>query len=228
MRDVRADATRLLDTVARGGVGIFPTDVGYAIIGNGECAIARIFACKQRSFEKACGMFSNWEMFLDVATVGERERKIVGTVIDEHGLPLSVVTPYRTDHPFFARLTPLTRERSSRGDTIDMLLNAGALHDEIARLAWERATPVLGSSANQSLSGSKYRLADVEQPVRHEADLVIDYGETKYSHPAGMGSSIIALPSLKPIRKGIKFDEICELIARRFGTDPRAIDEARG
>ncbi len=104
-----------------------------------------------------------------------------------------------------------------------MLLNAGALHDEIARLAWARGVPVLGSSANRSLSGSKYKLADVEPAVRDEADLVIDYGDTKYSHPAGMGSSIIALPSLKPIRKGIKFDEICSLIAQRFGTDPRAV-----
>ena len=222
-RDVKSDAARLLNTVAQGGVGIFATDVGYAIIGNGEAAIARIFACKQRNFDKACGMFSNWDMFDALAQVGERERKIVDTVIHEHGLPLSVVTPYKVDHPFFSQLTPLTRERSSRGDTIDMLLNAGALHDEIARLAWSRGVPLLGSSANQSLSGSKYKLADVEQAVRDEADLVIDYGDTKYSHPAGMGSSIIALPSLKPIRKGIKFDEICSLIAQRFGTDPRAV-----
>ena len=219
--NVKCDAVRLLDTVAGGGVGIFPTDVGYAIIGNGESAIARIFACKQRSFDKACGMFSNWEMFLALATIGERERAIVDTVIRQHRLPLSVVTPYRVEHRFFSRLTPLTRERSSRGDTIDMLLNAGPLHDEMARLAWQREVPVLGSSANQSLSGSKYRLADVEPAVRDEADLVIDYGQTKYSHPAGMGSSIIALPSLTPIRKGIKFDEICEIIAARFGSDPR-------
>ena len=222
-RDVKSDAARLVDIVARGEVGIFPTDVGYAIIGNGESAIARIFACKQRSFDKACGMFSNWDMLLTLATVGDRERAIVDAVIHEHRLPLSVVTPYRVEHRFFSKLTPVTRERTSRGDTIDMLLNAGALHDEIARLAWQREVPVLGSSANQSLSGSKYRLTDVEQAVRDEADLVVDYGDTRYSHPAGMGSSIIALPSLKPIRKGIKFDEICEIIAGRFGTDPRRI-----
>src|SRR5207244_12815776 len=152
-RDVKSDAARLLNTVASGGVGIFATDVGYAIIGNGESAIARIFACKNRSFDKACGMFSNWDMFAALAEVGERERSIVDAVIHEHRLPLSVVTPYKVDHPFFSRLTPLTRERSSRGATIDMLLNAGTLHDEIARLAWARGVPVLGPSANQSLSG---------------------------------------------------------------------------
>jgi len=107
-RDVKSDAARLLNTVAQGGVGIFATDVGYAIIGNGEAAIARIFACKQRNFDKACGMFSNWDMFDALAQVGQRERKIVDTVIHEHGLPLSVVTPYKIGHPFFSRLTPLT------------------------------------------------------------------------------------------------------------------------
>lgn len=222
-RDVKADAARLIETVAKGGVAVFPVDVGYAIVGNAEAAIARVFACKKRSFEKACGMFSNMDMFDNLALVGARERAIVDAITRKHGLPFSVVVPYRTDHAFFSGLTPLTRERSSRGDTIDMLLNAGELHDEIARLAWERGMPVLGSSANTSLTGSKYRLADVEQPVRDEADLLIDYGGTKYSHPAGMGSSIIALPSLKPIRRGIEFDRICDIINTEFGTDPRTL-----
>lgn len=223
VRDVKADAARLIETVARGGVAIFPVDVGYAIVGNAEAAIARVFACKKRSFEKACGMFSNRDMLVNLARIGEREIAIVDSITRKHALPFSVVVPYHVDHPFFSGLTPLTRERSSRGDTIDMLLNAGALHDEIARLSWERGMPVLGSSANTSLTGSKYRLMDVEQPVRDEADLVIDYGNTKYSHPGGMGSSIIALPSLQPIRRGIEFDRICDIIRDEFGTDPRTL-----
>jgi len=221
--NVKADAIRLIETVAKGGVAVFPVDVGYAIVGNAESAIARVFACKKRSYEKACGMFSNRDMLVELARIGEREIAIVDAVTIRHGLPFSVVVPYKTEHSFFSGLTPLTRERSSRGDTIDMLLNAGALHDEIARLSWERGMPVLGSSANTSLTGSKYRLADVELPVRNEADLVIDYGNTKFSHPSGMGSSIIALPSLKPIRKGIEFDRICDIIRDQFGTDPRTV-----
>jgi uncharacterized protein (TIGR00369 family) len=223
MHDPKADAARVIETVANGGVAVFPVDVGYAIVGNSEAAIARVFACKKRSFEKACGMFSNRDMFMALARVGEREVAIVDSITRKHGLPFSVVVPYHVDHPFFSKLTELTRERSSRGDTIDMLLNVGALNEEIARLSWERGMPVLGSSANTSLSGSKYRFTDVEQPVRGEADLTIDYGDTKYSHPDGMGSSIIALPSLKPIRRGIMFDRICDIIAEEFGTDPRML-----
>lgn len=222
-RDVKTDAARLIETVAKGGVAVFPVDVGYAIVGNAQDAIARVFACKKRSFEKACGMFSNRDMLINLSLLDQRSIDIVDSITKKHGLPFSVVVPYKVDHPFFSGLTPVTRERSSRGDTIDMLLNAGALHDEIARLAWARGMPVLGSSANTSLTGSKYKLMDVEEPVRKEADLVLDYGNTKYSHPAGMGSSIIALPSLQPIRRGIEFERICDIIKAEFGSDPRLL-----
>jgi hypothetical protein len=147
VRDEKADAARLIDVVAKGGVAVFPVDVGYAIVGNAVAAIARVFACKKRSFDKACGMFSNRDMFVNLTALGERELAIVDSVTRKHGLPFSVVVPYKVGHPFFNGLTPLTLERSSRGDTIDMLLNAGTLHDEIARLSWERGMPVLGSSA---------------------------------------------------------------------------------
>lgn len=222
-RNPQADAQSIIDTVASGGVAVFPVDVGYAIVGNAEAAIARVFACKKRSYEKACGMFSNRDMLINLSRLDDRSIAIVDSITRKHGLPFSVVVPYKVEHPFFAGLTSLTRERSSRGDTIDMLLNAGVLHDEVARLSWERAMPVLGSSANTSLTGSKYRLLDVEKPVRDEADLLVDYGDTKYSHPGGMGSSIIALPSLLPIRRGIEFDRICDIIHDEFGTDPRAV-----
>src|SRR2546428_11747989 len=98
-RDVKSDAARLLNTVAQGGVGIFATDVGYAIIGNGESAIARIFACKQRSFDKACGMFSNWDMFGALAGLGERARPIGDTLIHQHPPPLSALTPHKGHSP---------------------------------------------------------------------------------------------------------------------------------
>src|SRR5947208_14567675 len=111
-RDVKSDAARLLNTVAQGGVGIFATDVGYAIIGNGEAAIARIFACKQRNFDKACGMFSNWDMFDALAQVGQRERKIVDTVIHEHGMPLTVVTHYMNYQPLLSLHKQHLREQS--------------------------------------------------------------------------------------------------------------------
>jgi tRNA A37 threonylcarbamoyladenosine synthetase subunit TsaC/SUA5/YrdC len=223
-QDVEADARRALATLEAGGIAIFPADVGYAIVGNREAAIACIFEAKQRSFEKQCGMFTNREMFEALALVSERDRAFVRSLIETHCLPISVVAPYRADHPFFAGLTPLTRERSSRRGTIDMLMNAGALHDAIAALSWARRTPVLGSSANRSLTGSKYRLEDVEPEVRAAATLAIDYGPTRYSHPEGMGSTILEMGTLKPIRRGILFERICEVALAETGIDPRRLE----
>jgi len=222
-RDIAAEAEKVLDTLEAGGVAIFPADVGYAIVGNREAAIARIFAAKQRSFEKQCGMFTSWAMFDALALVSDRDRTLVHSVIHRHRLPISVVAPYRAHHEIFAGLTPLTRERSSRGGTIDMLLNAGALHDAIAALSWTRRTPVLGSSANRSLTGSKYRLEDVEPEVRAAADLTIDGGSTRYSHPDGMGSTILEMGTLKPIRRGILFDRLCDIARDEAGVDPRSM-----
>ena len=53
---------------------------------------------------------------------------------------------------------------------------------------------------------------------------MIDYSGTKYTHPEGIGSSNVALPSLKPIRKGMAFDPICDTIKAEFGTDPREVE----
>jgi len=222
-RDVNSDARRLVDTLEAGGIALFPVDVGYAIVGNHEAAIERIFAAKARSYDKPCGMFSNWQMVRELSLLGARELEMVNTVIHRHALPLSIVTPYRVDAAFFDGLTPTARLRSSRAGTIDMLLNAGTLHDAVARESYARHIPVLGSSANQSLTGSKYRLGDVEPAVREAAQLVIDYGPTKYSHPEGMGSTIIELPSGRALRRGIVFDEICEILSRHFGLDPRLL-----
>ena len=50
-RDIAADSKRVLDVVADGGVAIFPTVVGYGIVGHEDEAIAQIFRAKQRSVE---------------------------------------------------------------------------------------------------------------------------------------------------------------------------------
>ena len=76
-RDLVGDSSRVLDTLADGGVGIIPLDVAYAIIGNSEAAIRKIFTAKNRSFEKPSGMFSNWDLFNDIQIVGQMKKKLL-------------------------------------------------------------------------------------------------------------------------------------------------------
>ena len=107
-------------------------------------------------------------------------------------------------------------ERSTKLGTLDLLLNAGPLHRELTRLSRERMLPVLGSSANRSLLGSKFRLEDVEAEIRETADLEVDYGLCRYANERGISSTIIDLVSWEVHRYGVCFDQIADILARHF------------
>ncbi|MBR46840.1 MAG: hypothetical protein CMM31_10265 [Rhodospirillaceae bacterium] len=217
--DYKNDATRVIDAVAAGGVAIVPLDVAYAITGNSEEAMRRIFTAKNRSFKKPSGMLSNWQLFNDIQICGERERAVVDCVINKHNLPMSTVAPFRADHPLFADVAPFVIANSSKAGTLDMLLNAGELHDELVSQALARGMPLFGSSANTSLQGSKYRLQDIEAPVREAADIALDHGTSKYANDEGRSSSIIDLRDFKTIRIGVNYERICEILLDEFAID---------
>lgn len=212
-------ARRIFSTVADGGVGIFRTDVGYAIVGHAADAIARIFEVKQRAFSKPCGCFGSLDMFGEMIDCSETAREFVRAVIVDHGLPLSIVGRTRGDHPILRNADEFALKHATKSNTIDLLMNAGPIHAEIARLALENGKGVFGSSANQSLTGSKYSFDDIEEAVRNGVDLAIDSGPTKYSNPDGFGSTIIDLDTMRPFRIGICFNEICNIAADSFGIE---------
>ncbi|MBT3628169.1 MAG: hypothetical protein HN527_08735 [Rhodospirillaceae bacterium] len=217
--DMKADAARVVDAVEAGGVAIVPLDVAYAITGNSEDAMRRIFTAKNRSFDKPSGMLSNWQLFNDIQICGERERAVVNCVINEHNLPMSTVASFRPDHPVFEGVDPFVIGHSSKAGTIDMLLNAGEFHNELVCQAYARGMPLFGSSANTSLQGSKYRLEDIEAPGREAADIALDHGTSKYANDEGRSSSIIDLSDFKTIRIGVNYERICEIILENFDID---------
>ncbi len=216
MLDPKRDAKRVFEVLEAGGIAVVPLDIAYAIFGGTGDAIRRIFEAKGRSFTKPNGMLGDFELFSELHIVGERERAIVQAVTGDYGLPLSVVAPFRTDHPIFKGLDAFAMERSTKIGTLDLLLNAGPLHRELAALSRERARPVLGSSANRSLTGSKFRLQDVDPEVRSVADIEIDYGLCRYANPLGVSSTIIDLKTFQVHRYGACFDQIADILARGF------------
>ncbi len=224
---IKEDAQRVFDTVRDGGVAIFPVSVGYAIVGHSDEAIARIYEAKERSFEKPCGNFCDWQLFNEAIEVDDRAREVVRTIIIEHDLPFSIVAPFKADHPVVASLPPFALKNATKAGTMDMLLNAGPLHDEIARLARENSFAVAGSSANRSLTGSKFVFEDIEDQVRDVADITIDYGLVPYNNDKGLGSSIVDLVSYETIRVGAVYDEICGILIDRFDIDLKAIMAAK-
>lgn len=216
---LRRDVSRILDTISEGGVAIVPLDVAYAVIAAREDGIRRIFAAKNRSYEKPSGMFGNWRLSGEIHIMDDDRHAIVRSMIEDVGLPFSVVAPFRSDHPIFASVDTFVLGSSTKAGTLDMLLNAGQVHDEIAAQSLQRGMPVFGSSANTSLSGSKYEYGQIEQAVREAADIHLDYGRSFYANEHGRSSTIIDFADFSVIRVGVCFDRLTTEFKQRFDVD---------
>lgn len=214
---LKKDIDRLFDVLAAGGFAIVPLDVAYAVVATLPGGIKRIFEIKRRSYEKPSGMFGNWRLSREIHVMDDDRHNMVREMIEQEKLPFSVVAPFRTEHPLFAKVDSFVMANSSKAGTLDMLLNAGQFHEAIAEGSVARGTAVFGSSANVSLTGSKYRFQDVDAPIREAAEVHFDYGQSKYAHKDGLSSTIIDFRDFKVLRVGHCFDRLSGAFAKRFG-----------
>ena len=214
---VLADAIAAFRIMRAGGVAVLPLSVSYAIFAHTALAVERIFELKGRAPTKPNGVIGNWDIFTNVLVTTEQDRALVRCLTQEHNLPLSVIATYRAEHDWLRTVEHAALRRATKAGTMDLLLNAGALHNELARMSWESATPLLGSSANVSLTGSKFVLADVQDSLKNGCDIVLDYGTSPYANDHGIGSTIIELPSWKVLRFGGCFEQQAAIVKERFG-----------
>lgn len=214
--DIEADAERVWTALQAGGVAILPLDVAYGIFAQKAEGVRRIFEAKGRSFSKPSGSIGDITIMRELLVMEPTHVDMARALVEDYGLPFSPVAPFRADHPFLSRLDPFCIERSTKAGTLDMLLNAGPLHNRLAQLAWERQHPIMGSSANRSLSGSKFRLADIEPEVRAAAAIEIDYGLSRYANADGVSSTILSFPKVEVLRFGVCYDQIRDILGRHF------------
>jgi tRNA A37 threonylcarbamoyladenosine synthetase subunit TsaC/SUA5/YrdC len=218
-KDVAADARRVFDAVRGGGVAIIHLDVGYAVLAHTADAVRRIYATKRRSFDKPTGLLGNHALHEALHILGEREREMVRRITQDHDLPLAVIAPYRQDHPLLATLDPFVRRQAVKDDTLNILLNAGELRNAIADLALAHKFVCVGSSANVSRSGTKFRLEDVDPELRAIADVEIDYGLCVYHNPQGLSSTMVDFSTLHVRRAGACFERIAGVMRSEFGVE---------
>ena len=213
--DPAVDAERAMQAMAGGGIAILPNDVGYSLIAAHAPALHRIFATKRRAPSKLNAMLGNQALHRELHVVSTRGREIVEAITGDYDLPLGLIAPCRRDHPLLSALDPDIFERSTRGDTLLMLLNAGPFHREITRLSHERETLLFGSSANLSMHGTKFRVEDMEPEILAIADVVIDYGLMKY-HRWQASSTLLHCETLEVVRHGSCFENIADILWRHF------------
>ena len=213
--DYEADAARAMEAVLDGGIAIIPTTVGYVIIATTTDAIGKIIKVKQRGPAKLNAMIGNKSLHAALHMLDARSRRAVRMITEGYDLPMGTVGPADLSHPMLKSLEPEVLERTSKEGTIAMLLNAGPLLDAMAQLSFEAGKLVIGSSANLSLQGTKFRASDIEQEVRDAADVVIDYGLMRWAR-YGKSSTMINVQDWSVVRYGSCFDLIDAALQRHF------------
>ena len=215
MLDIPGDARRAYDAMSDGGIAIMPMDVGYTCSGNSAAALQKIFDTKGRTAEKRNAMIGDMDMHNALHVVDQRGRDVVKAICEDHGLPLGPIAPCDMDHPVLRNLEPDAVPGSIKDNTVCMLVNAGPFHAEICRLSLENDFPIFGSSANKSLSGTKFRVEDIEPDIRGIADVIVDHGLRK-CHPYRASSTLIDLRTLDIIRVGSNYELISDILKRYF------------
>lgn len=214
--DIADDAARAFEVLRQGGTAIVPNDIGYSILGGSKDALSRIFRTKQRAPQKLNAMVANLDTHRSLHRCSPRGAAIVSAITEDYGLPLGCIAPYRADHPMMRRLDADVVEASTRSGTLVMLLNAGRFHAELTRLSHEANVPLFGSSANITLSGTKFCVEDIEPEILAIADIVIDHGLQRY-HPYAASSTLLNVETLEVVRYGSCFEDIAYILRRHFG-----------
>lgn len=216
--DIVADAKAAFDVLTNGGVTILPMDVGYSLIGGSEAALSTIFNTKGRAKSKLNAMLADDVLQKEIHILDNRGLEILEALTVDYNLPLGAIAPSRLDHPILQKMTANAMEGSSKTGTVLMLVNAGAFHAEICRLSREQVHPLFGSSANLSLSGTKFRVSDIEPEITDIADIIIDHGLRKY-HLYQASSTLLNLETLEVVRFGSCYELIWDVLKRHFSIE---------
>ena len=216
---LESDARKAFQVMRSGGVAVLPLSVSYAIFAHSASGVERIFQLKQRSQSKPNGVIGNWDIFTNLMQLTQRDHDLVRCITLDHDLPLSVIAPFDPQHDWLRTVEFGALRRATKGNTMDLLMNAGALHNALARMSWDSAVPLMGSSANLSQSGSKFTLESVQDSLKDGCDLVLGYGTSPYANRWDIGSTIIELPGWKVLRWGGCFEAQAALIRKHFGVE---------
>ena len=216
--DIAGDAADAFAVLRRGGIAILPTDVGYSLIGGSEAALRTIFAAKGRAPSKLNAMIADDVLQREIHVLSTRGREVLEALTVDYDLPLGAIAPARLDHPVLAAMSPAALLASSLDDTVLMLLNGGAFHTEIGGLSRVHGHPLFGSSANLSLTGTRFRVEDIEPELRAIADIAIDHGLRKY-HLYRASSTLLDLESLEIVRFGACYELIRDILKRHFAAE---------
>lgn len=214
---VERDAQRVFAAVRGGGVALIPLDVAYAVVAATPEAVRRIYAAKGRDLSKPMGIVGSIAAHESMHVLDESRRAMVRAITVDHDLPLSVVAPYRPEHTYLRKLDVWVLRQSTLDGTLNLLLNAGPLRTRLADLCWVHGVPMVGTSANVSMTGSCFSMQSMDTRIKEICDLVVDYGDSRYRNAEGLSSTIIDFGALRLVRRGVCYERIRDILRTEFG-----------
>ena len=213
--DIQGDAAKAFAILRDGGIAILPMDVGYSLIGGSPQALKRIFDTKKRAPSKLNAMLGNDDLHRALHRVSTRGQEIYEAICLDYDLPLGLIAPCAIDHPLLKTLDRDTYQRSTKGDTLLMLMNSGKFHAEITKLSLSQEHLLFGSSANLTLTGTRFRVDEMQSEITDIADIVVDYGLMKY-HTYAASSTLLDVENCTVHRYGVCYENIAEILRRHF------------
>lgn len=216
--DIEGDASRAFDALAAGGIAVVPNDIGYSVLGGSAASLRRIFQTKGRQASKRNALVANAAWQGDLHVCSTRGREIVEAITVDYDLPLGCIAPFRAGHPAILACEPGMIEDSSQGGTIAMLLNAGRFHAALTARSYAAGKLLFGSSANLTLTGTKFCVEDIPAEIMAIADVVVDHGLQRF-HPYAASSTLLDVETLTVVRHGSCFADIAYVMRRHFGIE---------
>lgn len=176
------DLKRFSDTIAAGGVAIFPTDTLYGIAcdPSDQAAADRIYELKGRPPRKPSAVmyFTVDRLLADLPGIGAETRELIDALLPG---PYTLIIK-NPEHRFPAACAGVPDKLGIRVPRLD-----GSPIESLAELAF----PVMQTSANRSGEPDATGLEDIDPVIRDGVDLVLDGGPL-----LGVGSTVADLSEL--------------------------------
>ncbi|KAJ4286255.1 hypothetical protein N0V90_013289 [Kalmusia sp. IMI 367209] len=222
--NVERDALRAYAALKSGGVIIVPTDVGYGILSASAEGIDRAFAAKKRKPGHTLGIVGTYlqhselHILSDNAEEHEKRLQLTHTLTKDMGTTLGIVGKLRSEHPRLQQLSAATLERCTKDGTVGIAIPEGPFLTELGRLNDEDGLLMVGSSANLTGQGQKYRVEDIELEILEAADLIVDYGLQKWHLYRRPGSNY-NFYNMKLLRIGANYEVFRERMRKWAGVE---------
>ncbi|PWY82048.1 hypothetical protein BO70DRAFT_336392 [Aspergillus heteromorphus CBS 117.55] len=217
--DVKSDARRVFEVLQAGGVALIPTEVGYGLMASSTEAIQKAFAAKRRRPGHAHGVIGTPRLHRELHILSDEKFEMIRVLHEDMDMSFGIVAPFRTEHPILQQLTEATLANTTKNGTLGMFISRSSLLVELGRLNDEAGQLMLGSSANLTGRGQKFRVEDVDDEIKEAADIIVDYGLQKYHVYGGRASTIIDFENMTALRMGSSYELMRERLWKYWGVE---------